>query len=154
MICPNCKNEVSAEADICPLCGANLKGKTNTPKTGFSLDSNNLKKGIIVLALAVVGIIVMLAFRAWLGVPIYTIAAVIAIMHLRSEAEANGGALGDFIKDCLKNGDIGLKLMTVVVMLLPVVLIVGTIFYIYVDTERRVNAMFSMISYTNFFKFK
>lgn len=145
--CPNCKNEVSEEKSICPFCGTNLNGETNKTKQNLSVDSNSIKKGILSAVLGILGIIIMLAYRAWLGVPIYAVGAVIAILHLRNEYTTASGSLIDFIKDNLKSKDIGLILMTVVAVLLPVVVVVGSIFWIYVDTEREVEAMFGSIKF-------
>lgn len=141
--CPNCQNEMPADANLCPYCGTNMNGNiNNTPTNNIKSDSGNLKRGLLVTALAVLGIIIMFAFRAWLGIPIYLVAFFIAAMQIKNEYEAEGGALDEFIKDCIKNKDIGTKLMMIIVLILPIVLIIGTYRWIVTDTYRDVDAWF------------
>lgn len=133
--CPNCQNEVPVDSNLCPYCGTNMNSNINTPDNK-SVDNGNIKRGLLVALLAIIGIVVMFAFRAWLGVPIYLVAFFIAAMQLRKEYEAEGGTLGEFIKDCIKNKDIGTKLMTVTVLILPIVLIIGAYRWIITDSYR------------------
>ncbi len=135
--CPNCQNEMPADANLCPYCGTNMNSNiNNTPDNKPKLDSGNIKRGLLVALLAVLSIVIMFAYRAWLGIPIYLVAFFIAVMQIRNEYEAEGGALDEFIKDCIKNKDIGTKLMMIVVLILPVVLIIGTYRWIFTDTYR------------------
>lgn len=154
--CPNCKNEMPVDANLCPYCGTNMNGNINrninTTNYKINLGNDSTKRGLLVALLAVIGIIVMFAYRAWLGIPIYLVAFFIAVMQIRNEYEAEGGALDEFIKDCIKNKDLGTKMMTVTVLIAPIVLIVGAVCWIYLDTSRQVDAIYNWIACVNYFK--
>ena len=137
--CPTCQNEIPSDANVCTFCGTKLTNEASPQKGKIDFGDDNTKKAILSAIIAVIGIIVMFAYRAWLGVPIYLVGFLIAVMQLRGDFEAEGGSLVEFIKDRLKNGDIGTKILTAVVAILPFVLIVGIIWYIVVDSFRDVG---------------
>lgn len=147
--CPNCQNEMPADANLCPYCGTNMNGNINNTSDNKSsiADNGNTKRGLLVALLAVLGIVIMFAYRAWLGIPIYLVAFFIAVMQIRNEYEAEGGALDEFIKDCIKNKDIGTKIMTIIVLILPIVLIVGTICWIHLDSMREAEALYDSFKF-------
>lgn len=66
--CPNCQNEMPADANLCPYCGTNMNSNiNNTPDNKSSIaDNGNTKRGLLVALLAVLGIVIMFAYRAWL----------------------------------------------------------------------------------------
>ena len=141
--CPNCNNDIPADATVCPLCGKSLAENTDVKKES----DGNMKKSLIAAALAVIGIIIMLAFRAWLGVPIYLIGFFIAVKSLKEGNEAVGGEFVDYLKESLKGKDLSAKINTIVVAIAPIVLVVGVFFYIYVDSARQVEAIYNSIDF-------
>lgn len=95
------------------------------------------------LIIAVLGIIILFAYRAWLGGLIYILGAALSIADLRKQYENDDKiSVGDFIKKCLLGKNIGNKIMMVIAILLPIVVVVATFRWIVVDTIREVDAWF------------
>lgn len=113
---------------------------------------------IIAVIGAIVGIIVMFAYRAWLGGLIYIAAAMVADYLLRSCLKDENGknaqnfvfqyifdrdfSVPEYVSEGFKSKSIMKKLISGVVVLIPLVVLVATIMWIFVDTDREVDAMF------------
>lgn len=119
--CPNCNTEIPLDAKVCSFCGKVLV-EDDTVKTTPAAASGNLTKPLVAAAAAVIGIIVMLAYRAWLGFPIYLVGFIFAFLQIKGAQEAFGGNIVEYLKDAVKNGDIAAKITAVTVASLPIAL--------------------------------
>lgn len=116
---------------------------------------------IIALIGAVVGIIVMFAYRAWLGGLIYIAAAMVADYLLRSCLKDENGknaqnfvfqyifdrdfSVPEYVSGGFKSKYIIKKIISAIVTLLPLVVLVATIMWIFVDTNREVDEAFKEV---------
>lgn len=96
--------------------------------------------GVASILVAIVGIIVIFVYRAWLGGAIFLLAGIIADIALRASLKERTGeeypnyvlalisekkvTMPKYVKDGLKSKDIIEKILSVIVTLLPVVIIV------------------------------
>ena len=117
--------------------------------------------GIVSILIAVIGIIIIFAYRAWLGGAIYLVAGIIADFALRGSLKERTGeeypnyvlamisekkiALPKYVKDGMKNNDIVEKVLSVMIVILPVVIIACIILWITWDTSRTVDDIYSGI---------
>ena len=109
-------------------------------------NKKNREKRLVYLAIALVGIIVIFAYRAWLGGLIYLVAGGLSIMALNSDYEANHSpSLPSYIMSCLKGKDIWNKILAIIIVLIPILVIFSTYRWIVVDTAREVDSMMSDI---------
>ena len=147
MICPKCKKEVSDNVNLCPSCGAVLKEKQKVDENEKKENNNKAlnSKGITSAIFAVLGILVIYGYRAWLGGLIYVFAASISIITLKDlYADFKENSLSGFIVKCFKSDNIGEKIMIFIALLLPIIVIISAYRWITVDTVRQVNDWFSM----------
>ena len=141
--CPKCGKPVSDTLELCPNCGYRIKEhivpvSKNEKKSGPSKNT-----GYIVAVIAIIGVILMFAFRAWLGGLIYFVAALISWNTLNGEYEANkSSSLPEYVLSCVREGDVPRKIMGLVLLLLPLVVVIASHRWIVVDTQRSVDAMF------------
>lgn len=119
--------------------------------------------GIASILAAIAGIIVVFAYRAWLGGAIFLLAGIIADIALRASLKERTGeeypnyvlalisekkvTMPKYVKDGLKGNDIIEKILSLIVVLLPVVIVVCIILWITWDTNRQVNDIYSDIDY-------
>lgn len=119
--------------------------------------------GIASILAAIAGIIVVFAYRAWLGGAIFLLAGIIADIALRASLKERTGeeypnyvlalisekkvTMPKYVKDGLKSKDIIEKILSVIVTLLPVVIIVCVILWITWDTHRQVDDIYGDIDY-------
>ncbi len=147
--CPNCGNDIPAETTVCPLCGKSFaesigSAQNNGSKLSFE---GNMKLSLIAAALAVIGIIVMIAYRAWLGLPIYIIGFLIAGKSVKDGHEAFGGTIVEYLKDSIKSKDLSTKINAIVVVIAPIVFFAGIYGIIFKDSQREVDALFDYYVY-------
>lgn len=119
--------------------------------------------GVASILVAIVGIIVIFVYRAWLGGAIFLLAGIIADIALRASLKERTGeeypnyvlalisekkvTMPKYVKDGLKSKDIIEKILSVIVTLLPVVIIVCVILWITWDTHRQVDDIYGDIDY-------
>lgn len=124
------------------------------------MKKNNIV-GIVSILIAVVSIIVIFAYRAWLGGAIYLVAGIIADFALRAGLKEKTGeeypnyvlalisekkiTMPKYVKDGLKSGNIIEKILSFMVIVLPVVIIVCVILWITWDTNRQVDDIYDNI---------
>lgn len=117
--------------------------------------------GIASVLIAVIGIIVVFTYRAWLGGIIYLVAGIMADIALRGSLKERTGeeypnyvlammsekkiALPKYVKDGMKNSDIVEKILSIMIVMLPVVIIACIILWITWDTSRTVDDIYSGI---------
>ncbi|MGN0613419.1 MAG: hypothetical protein ACI4JB_05915 [Porcipelethomonas sp.] len=117
--------------------------------------------GIVSILIAVVSIIVIFAYRAWLGGIIYLVAGIIADFALRASLKEKTGeeypnyvlalisekkiTMPKYVKDGLKSEDIIEKILSFMIIVLPVVIIVCIILWITWDTHRQVDDIYDSI---------
>lgn len=140
-VCPKCGKEIPANAELCPSCGTRVKEKkTIAAPPPEEKKSSRKITALMSLAIAILGIIVIFAYRAWLGGLIYLAAGGISLMALKSDFEANDSAsLPSYVMSCIKGKDIWNKIIAIVVALIPIVVIFATYRWISVDTAREVD---------------
>lgn len=113
----------------------------------------NTVVSLLAVIVAVVGIIVMFAYRAWLGGIIYIAAAAAADYLLRSCSKDENGkkaeslvhqfifdrdfSIPEYISEGFKSKIIVKKILCGVVVLVPLVVLVAVIMWIFVDTNRE-----------------
>ncbi|MGN0585297.1 MAG: hypothetical protein ACI4JD_07565 [Ruminococcus sp.] len=118
--------------------------------------------GIVSILVAVVSIIVIIAYRAWLGGIIYLAAGIIADFALRASLKEKTGeeypnyvlalisekkiTLPKYIKDGMKSADIIEKILSYMIILLPVVIVVCIVLWITWDTSRQVDDIYDSIN--------
>ncbi len=141
MKCTKCGKET--KLNVCPSCGTKL--------IKVELNDNDIKKNnstyeITLTVIAIIGIIIMYAYRAWLGGPIFLIAAYLAFVLLKEQYNSKKmNSVADYIKYVFKEETITRKIVCAVVMIAPVILVIATYRWIVVDTQRMVDSMFSNI---------
>ncbi|MBE6846136.1 MAG: hypothetical protein E7508_10650 [Ruminococcus sp.] len=117
--------------------------------------------GLVSILAAIIGIIVIFTYRAWLGGVIYLVAGIMADIALRGSLKERTGeeypnyvlammsekkiALPKYVKDGMKNSDIVEKILSIMIVMLPVVIIVCVILWITWDTSRTVDDIYSGI---------
>lgn len=117
--------------------------------------------GIASILIAVIGIVIIFAYRAWLGGAIYLVAGIMADIALRGSLKERTGeeypnyvlamisekkiALPKYVKDGMKNSDIVEKILSIMIVMLPVVIIACVILWITWDTSRTVDDIYSGI---------
>lgn len=115
--------------------------------------------GIASILTAVIGIIVILAYRAWLGGIIFLVAGIVADSALRASLKEKTGeeypnyvlalisekkiTMPKYVKDGLKSKDIIEKILSFLIVVLPVVIIACVILWITWDTSRQVDDAFN-----------
>ena len=115
--------------------------------------------GIASILTAVIGIIVILAYRAWLGGIIFLVAGIVADSALRASLKERTGeeypnyvlalisekkiTMPKYVKDGLKSKDIIEKILSFLIVVLPVVIIACVILWITWDTSRQVDDAFN-----------
>lgn len=115
--------------------------------------------GIASILTAVIGIIVILAYRAWLGGIIFLVAGIVADSALRASLKERTGeeypnyvlalisekkiTMPKYVKDELKSKDIIEKILSFLIVVLPVVIIACVILWITWDTSRQVDDAFN-----------
>ena len=88
-ICPKCGKEIPNDVELCPSCGTRVREKKPIATQSTTEQEKSRKTSALVyLAIALVGIIVIFAYRAWLGGLIYLVAGGLSIMALNSDYEA------------------------------------------------------------------
>lgn len=124
------------------------------------MKKNNIV-GIVSILIAVVSIIVIFAYRAWLGGAIYLVAGIIADFALRASLKEKTGeeypnyvlalisekkvTMPKYVKDGLKSDNIIEKILSFMVIVLPVVIVVCVILWITWDTNRQVDEIYNNI---------
>lgn len=119
--------------------------------------------GIASILVAVVGIVIVFAYRAWLGGAIFLVAGIIADFALRASLKEKTGeeypnyvlalisekkiTMPKYVKDGLKSKDIIEKVLSLIIVALPVVVIVCVILWITWDTHRQVDDIYGNIDY-------
>lgn len=138
---------MAANAELCTSCGTRVKErKPVATKNAEEKTNSRQTTALICLAIAVIGIIVIFAYRAWLGGLIYLIAGGIAAMTLKSDYEANdSSSLPSYVMTCIKEKDIWNKIIAIIVVIIPIVVIIATYRWIVVDTERIANDIYNNI---------
>ncbi|MGN0620635.1 MAG: hypothetical protein ACI4I9_02105 [Porcipelethomonas sp.] len=117
--------------------------------------------GIVSILIAVIGIVIIFAYRAWLGGIIYLVAGIIADFALRASLKEKNGAeypnyvlamlsekkisMPKYVKDGLKSKDIIEKILSFMIVVLPVVIIACVILWITWDTSRQVDDIYDGI---------
>ena len=146
-ICPKCGKEIPNDVELCPSCGTRVREKKPIATQSTTEQEKSRKTSALVyLAIALVGIIVIFAYRAWLGGLIYLVAGGLSIMALNSDYEANlSPSLPSYIMSCLKGKDIWNKILAIIIVLIPILVIFSTYRWIVVDTAREVDSMMSDI---------
>lgn len=141
--CPQCGNEVPRNADLCVSCGARVKQPTKNSEQPMQVEKNNITFALVTGIICIFGVIVLYAYRAWLGGLIYGFGALLAIVALKKAYENDDKiSAWDYIKQCFTGKDIGKKIMIVVSVLLLIVEIIATYRWIVVDTIRQVESLF------------
>lgn len=124
------------------------------------MKKNNIV-GIVSILIAVVSIIVIFAYRAWLGGAIYLVAGIIADFALRASLKEKTGeeypnyvlalisekkvTMPKYVKDGFKSDNIIEKILSFMVIVLPVVIVVCVILWITWDTNRQVDEIYNNI---------
>lgn len=146
IVCPKCGKEIPSNAELCISCGTRVKEKTVTTKNTEKTTSSRQTIALICLVIAVVGIIVLFAYRAWLGGLIYLAASGISFMTLNGDYEANNSlSLPSYVMTCIKGKDIWNKIIALIVVIIPIVLMIASYRWIVVDTARQVEDIMSSI---------
>ena len=114
--------------------------------------------GIASLLVAIIGIVVIFAYRAWLGGIIFVVAGVVADTALRGSLKERTGeeypnyviamitekkvTMPKYVMDAFKGTDIIEKVLACVIMAIPVVVVLCVILWITWDTHREVNDIY------------
>lgn len=99
--------------------------------------------GMLSLLVAVVGMVVLTKVSAILGFIIYLVAFIFSLHTLRSKLDYNDSfSIIKFIKNISFKNFFEESVHTIIVAALPLVVIIGCYFWIYVDTARFVNSLF------------
>lgn len=119
--------------------------------------------GIVSILIAVISIIVVFAYRAWLGGAIYLVAGIVADFALRASLKEKTGeeypnyvlalitekkvSTPKYVKDGFKSKNIIDKVLSLMIIALPVVIIVCVILWITWDTNRQVDNIYDNVDY-------
>lgn len=119
--------------------------------------------GIVSILIAVIIIIVVFAYRAWLGGAIYLVAGIVADFALRASLKEKTGeeypnyflalitekkvSTPKYVKDGFKSKNIIDKVLSLIIIALPVVIIVCVILWITWDTNRQVDNIYDNVDY-------
>lgn len=123
--------------------------------------SKNKKIGLVSIAGAVIAVIVVLSYRAWFGGLIYIVAALLADHVLRADLKEKTGeeypnyvvALitekkvkpPKYVSDCMKSNDFLEKVQAYMIAVLPIVIVVCVVLWIFWDSSREVDEAYKAI---------
>lgn len=144
--CKNCKMDITCNDEICPYCGTVQKQSVNS-LASKPIKHSNLKDAKVSLGVSVLGLLIILFYRAWLGTPIYLVGFYLALKNMRSEYEADGGTLEEFLKNAIQSDDLGTKIMIWICITAPIVLIFAFFMWLIGDTERAYDAAMRAAGY-------
>lgn len=106
--------------------------------------NNNVKnKGILVIAITVIGIIVLYNVSAILGVIIYLVAFAASLKELKGKVAFDATfSIQSFLKNINKNSFWEEGVFTIIVALIPIIICSGIWQWLFADTLREVNMFY------------
>ncbi len=123
--------------------------------------NKNKKMGLVSVAGAVIAIIVVLSYRAWLGGLIYIVAALLADHVLRANLKEKTGEeypnyvvalitekkvkTPKYVSDCKKSSDFLEKVQAYMIAALPFVIVICVVLYFTWDSSREVEEAYEAI---------
>lgn len=138
MQCNNCGNY--SDFNVCTVCGMKVV-ETNIEIK--EVQKNNISYEKMLVIFAIIGILTMYGYRAWLGGPIYLISAYLAFTILKEQYNEMGiNFVTDYVKHVFSKDNITRKMICVIVMLAPIVSMVALYRWVVVDTMRMVDSLY------------
>ncbi len=99
--------------------------------------------GIISCILAILGTMVLINVSAVLGFIVYLVAFVLSLQTLKSKVDYNDSfSIIKFIKKISLKNFFEESVHTIIVAMLPIIVIMGFYYWIYVDTYRFINSLY------------
>lgn len=141
--CPKCGKELADELNVCTGCGTKV---SEPEKPSVQNKETPIWYGILMAALAVIGIVLILAVSAIFGMIVYGLAFAGAFVELRKDELFGKGDYVGLVKNCFTKENWKLKgVLAGVVVIAPLVVILGIYGWIVLDTIRTTEAIYSEI---------